>query len=211
MNKTIVFLICLVTLNKADAQGDDCNSALQLTSVSNYCSSNGTFSNVLATPSSFLNATCWGGSVTKDVWFKFTSIGTDVLFSVNGLGFDANTLKRPNLAIYQGDCNTTITEMGCFSNASTNNSTIYKGGLIIGTTYLLRVSTEPSFSGTFDICINNYTPAFAPSSDCNGAAYLCDKSPVSVGVLNGSGSIQEGNIPGTCFDIAPESNSSWFK
>jgi len=211
VNKILLFLVFFLPLNELYSQGDECSTSLQLTSLSNYCSAGATFTNVLSTQSPFSNATCWSSSVAKDVWFKFTSIGTDVLFSVNGYGYGANTLKRPNLAIYQGDCSTTINEMSCFSNVSTDNSTVYKGGLIIGTTYILRVTTETAFCGTFDICINNYTPAFEPASDCFGAAYLCDKSPVSVSVLNGSGTIQEGNIPGTCFDIAAESNSSWFK
>ncbi len=211
--KNSLLFACIISLfsttNTIFAQGDDCSSALQLTNLVNFCTSTGNYTNASSTASTLSNASCWSASVTNDVWFSFTSIGTDVLFSVNGSGFGPGTLSLPNIALYSGNCST-VNELACCS-ATANNSSVYKGGLTIGTTYYLRVSTLSGNVGTFDICINNYNPSFNPSADCSGAGYLCDKSPVSVGTLSGSGQVQEGNIAGTCFDISAESNSSWFK
>lgn len=57
----------------------------------------------------------------------------------------------------------------------------------------------------------NYSHGQTPCPDCNSAVYLCDKSLVNGNSINGYGSSQEGNINGTCFDFAGETNSSWYK
>jgi gliding motility-associated-like protein len=207
--QTILFaLVC----NYFFAQSDECATATPFTNVSNFCVSNASYSNSSATQSSNIgNASCWNTACSKDVWFSFTSVGTDVLFTVNGQQANsAATLKNPNITLYSGNCSALQEEL-CKPQSATNSSTVYKGGLILGNTYYLRISTTSANAGTFNLCINNYTPAFNPSADCVGATYLCDKSPVSVGQLSGSGATQEGNIMNTCFSTNPETNSSWYK
>jgi len=99
MKKLILFIILSTISQFTLSQGDECSTALQLTNLSNYCSSGGSYTNATATVGAFGVPTCWyptGSSAPKtDVWFKFVAIGTDVLFTVNGLNnSNGATLKN---------------------------------------------------------------------------------------------------------------------
>jgi len=188
---------------------DDCTGAIQLLDVSNFCSGPASYSNTGATASAYANATCWSAAATEDVWFSFTAIGTDVLISTTGVG-GGGTMNRPRLAIYSGACGGTITELGCDNGTNGSGSTqIYEGGLSAGTNYLVRVSTTAANEGTFEICINNYTPASQPSADCSGASYICNNNPISIASLSGPGLNQNEPEFGSCLE-GSESNSAWF-
>ena len=156
--------------------------------------------------------TCWPTSATQDVWFQFIATGTDVLISVNGSG-SGGTMVAPNIALYSGNC-TLLFELGCSPGIVGNGSTqLYEGALAPGTTYLLRVSSLPSYQGSFILCANCYTPNLNPGADCGGAAYLCNQNSVSVASLSGGGLDNDEPEVGTCLDVwgPDEGNSSWFK
>jgi gliding motility-associated-like protein len=195
------------------AQGDDCSSAIQLTNLGNYCSSSGTYTNAGSTAGTFAQAACWGSSNKNDVWFKFQSIGSDVLITIKGSGFSTGaTMKLPDIALYTGDCATQINEQACAINSNSLNSiSLYKGGMPLATTYFIRITTSSANTGKFDLCINNYTPVPNPNdpNDCDKATIVCNKDAVSVGTLNGSGSnTTEASIG--CFAASNESNSTWL-
>jgi gliding motility-associated-like protein len=206
------FIVCISLLNHSKAQGDDCATALQLTSVTNYCSGSAFFTNVGSTMSTWPNPTCFPANNTEDVWFQFTATGTDALISVGGSG-NGGTMLNPALAIYNGDCATTINEQGCNSAAGSGIVQLYEGAMIPGTVYYIRVSSRPNNEGTFELCLNNYTPSANPGADCGGAAFLCNQSPVSVGTLSGGGANNDEPESSTCLENsfgADEGNSSWF-
>jgi gliding motility-associated-like protein len=202
----------LILSSKLIAQvNDDCTGAIQLLDVTNFCSGPASYTNVGSTASAYANATCWIGGPTEDVWFSFTAIGTDVLVSTTGVG-GGGTMNRPRLAIYSGTCGGTISELGCNNGSNGSGSTqLYEGGLTAGTTYLIRVSTTNANEGTFEICINNYTPASQPSADCNGASYICSNNPISIASLSGPGVFPYQSEPelSSCLG-GTESNSAWF-
>ena len=221
--KNFLLLFSIFIVNLAFAQGDDCSNAVQLTNLANYCSTNGTYSNATATVGAFGVPTCWyptGSSAPKtDVWFKFIAIGSDVLFTVNGKNNSTNAaLENPNIALYEGDCSGTIIELKCETNYKdyiySNNVTLYKGGLKLGNTYLVRISTSQADIGKFDICVNNFTPVPNPDdpNDCNRATIICNKDATSVGKLNAAGNdaTEVDNLGCFATASAGESNSTWL-
>jgi gliding motility-associated-like protein len=206
----IVFF--LLFMGKAYGQGDDCLSATYLPNVSTFCSTNLNYTNVGATTGLTSLPTCWPSSATQDVWFQFIATGTDVLISVNGSG-SGGSMIAPNIALYTGNC-TLLFELGCSAGAIGAGSTqLYEGALSPGTTYFIRVSSLPSYQGSFILCANCYTPNINPGADCGGAAYLCNQNSVSVASLSGGGLDNDEPEPGTCLDVwgPDEGNSSWFK
>lgn len=193
-------------------QGDDCSTATQITNVLNYCSGNGVFTNVGSTPGMYGLPTCWPVNATEDVWFSFTALGTDVLISASGTG-GGGTMPQPRIALYDGICGGLLNELNCANGTPGFGTTqIYEGALVPGNTYYIRISTPQANEGSFELCINSYTPTANPGADCDGAAYLCNQNPVSVGTLSGGGLNNDEPEPGTCLDMPgpDESNSSWF-
>ena len=208
--KVILFLLVLIWfLSLPEASGQSCSNATNLPNVINYCSGNAAYTNVPAPSGTFTAASCWTTNPTQDVWFSFTATQTDVLMSVSGFGSGAGTINNPCIALYIGPCASTLTEIGC-SNGTSGTSQLYKGGLVPGTQYLIRVSSTVADKGTFKLCLNNYTPTVNPGADCNGAAYLCNKNPISVAGLSGGGTNTHEPEITSCAMGTVETNSCWY-
>jgi gliding motility-associated-like protein len=208
------FFAMFIAIIQVKAQGDDCSSAVNLPNLTKYCSNPKQFTNVTSTVGTYGVASCWPGTATYDVWFKFTAIGTDVQLSAAGGGTNG-TIKMPSIALYGGSCSGTINELAC-TKATSDVTSLYKGGLIPGTVYLVRISTTSANRGTFQFCISNYSPTVNPGADCDGAVKLCDKTVVKVAGLSGGGKNNAEIEASSCFNDATsvpatESNSSWFK
>lgn len=166
--------------------------------VSNYCSADKEFSNVAA--------------AGNDVWFQFTARAFDVNVSVSGntdgTGNLGGTMLNPVVELYLG-CNTP--QIVTSQVSSDNVTSLYKGGLIIGTVYYIRVSG--SVNGTFKLCVNNYTPIFKPGQDCSSASVLCSKETFTQTDVSGGG-MNSDEAAGTClsaFGVNSEQNSAWYK
>lgn len=212
MPKLLFYALILWIPFVALGQGDDCAQATPINNVLNYCSGNGFFSNVGATVGSYGLPTCWPANASQDVWFSFTALGTDVLLSASGIG-GGGSMGQPRLALYDGICGGNLNELNCANGTPGFGTTqLYEGALVPGNTYYIRVSTPTNNQGTFELCINSYTPTANPGADCNGAAFLCNQNPVSVASLSGGGLNNDEPEPGTCLDMPgpDESNSSWF-
>ncbi len=197
---------------------DECSNPIVLSNIANYCSGNGAYTNVGATPSSYGAATCFG-STENDVWFAFTPVATDVTVIIRGITPQApgGTLYNPQVAIYAGACGGVINQLECQSAPPhTNLVAAYEGGLVVGSTYLIRVQGAAGQTGTFQLCINNYNPPVTPTSDCPQAAILCDKSAFVVqSVIGGGQDITELDQDALCFSNGHssgnyETNSTWF-
>ena len=200
----------------AQPANDNCTNPIPITDVTSYCSPAGAFTTVTATPSGYGAANCFGAA-GNDVWFSFVPQFTDVTVIVRGATTQAagGTLRKPEIAIYFGTCGGVLNEVQC--NSSTNNDNIVEAsesGLLVGSTYLIRVQSFNNSDGTFQLCLNNYNPPVIPTSDCPTASVLCDKSPFVVQSVTGAGTnISELN-DATCFSNGSpgnfESNSTWF-
>ncbi len=216
MNRTITFccLLFIPFLAVAQPANDNCASAALLSNLSNYCSAAASYTNVAASDDGFGPATCWSGGVMNDVWFRFTATAYDVNISVSGNISGLGTLNQPQIAVYSGSCGGTINEMACASApAGQNTINLYKGGLVIGTAYLIRVDGVNGNTGTFRICINNFTPPPSTGGDCTGASELCNLDAITNPQVTGPGSNPNEGL-GTCLDGGfgnVESNSVWYK
>jgi gliding motility-associated-like protein len=215
MFKCVIYTISILSFLGSTfvfSQADECASASQLTNVSNFCSGNAFYTNVNSTASVFPQATCITGVASEDVWFSFTAIGTDILIAASGIGA-GGTMNRPRIAIYSGNCATTINQLGCANGvAGIGVTQLYQSALMPGTVYYIRISTLTNNEGTFELCVNNYTPISNPGADCNGASYLCSNNPVSVGILSGGGLNTDEPEASSCMEVPgdDEGNSSWF-
>ncbi len=200
MKKIILLYLFILAYLPGFAQApsnDNCSAseARRISNVFNYCSADQEFTTVNA--------------AGNDVWFQFTALRSDVNISVTGAGNTGGTLQAPTIDLYQS-CSAGIVS----SSITTNNvTTIYKGGLIIGNTYYFRISG--SNTGTFKLCLNNYTPILKPGQDCSTASVLCSKETFTQTDVAGPGA-NPNEAAGTClgsFDlaIASEQNSAWYK
>ena len=211
----ISFLFLFVS-NSLYAQlaNDECNGAIVIPNVIDWCSNIAEFTNETSTPSGFGPASCMPAT-TNDVWFTFTSVATDVVIVVNGNSGNASggTLGGPQVSLYTGNCNGTINEQECeIPNTGTNIVELYKGGMVIGETYFIRVQGLNNNMGTFQLCVNNFNPPVFPGSDCNTSAVLCDKTAFVIPQVIGAG--VDPNEAGSTSCLGgfnnSESNSTWF-
>jgi len=218
MRKTTLLLAFFLCAASSFAQpiNDECSSPIVLPTQLNFCSAPDAYTNVGATPSTYGAPGCFG-SVQGDVWFTFTPQATDMTITVRGATAQApgGTLQDPQVTLYFGTCGGVINELVCDASTGNNNvAEAYKGGLFVGSTYLIRVQGAGGQQGTFQICINNYNPPVEPTSDCPTASILCDKSPFVVQYVTGAGSNNGEMQDASCFfNGVPglyESNSTWF-
>lgn len=207
-------LLCAV-LAAAQPANDECNQAVQLSSVVDFCSPAGAFTNSLATNSAQERPDCFPDEPQNDVWFSFTAIATDVNIRVIGATdlSPGGTLRNPQLAIYSGTCDD-LTLLQCISdNANNHVVQTFENELDIGETYYIRVSARRQNIGSFQLCINNFNATPDPSSDCETGVVLCDKSPFTVDAVSDFGQVRDPIPDVFCAGIFPveEEQSTWFK
>lgn len=192
---------------------DDCDGAIELLDVANWCSPKAAYTSINATPSGFGSATCFDGA-GNDVWFRLTTIGSDLTILVRGNDSAApgGTMTSPQVALYAGDCSGSISQLACKKALGGQNVvSLHKGGLGLGAEYLIRVQGGGVSTGTFELCVTNFNPPAEPGQDCVTAANLCDKSTFTVQKSNGGGNVPN-EAAGTCLDIFgnTESSSTWL-
>lgn len=213
-------LLCLsfavtTTVLFAQPANDECENAIPLLDVTNWCSEIAEFTNENATESGFGAPSCFPEN-GNDVWFVFTPIATDVTITIIGNTFQGagGTLDRPELALYTGDCNGTLFEEQCESDVQGNDVIeLYKGGMAVGIPHYIRVQGRTDGTGTFELCINNYNPPVNPGSDCFTGAILCNKESFVVQAVTGAGQNPTEANDADClngFGGNVESNSTWF-
>ncbi|HRD79451.1 MAG TPA: gliding motility-associated C-terminal domain-containing protein [Saprospiraceae bacterium] len=202
---------------QAQPANDECINATPLDNVSGWCSTNGQFTTIGATPSVQTNPNCFpNNTASNDVWFSFVAQANTVNISVAGTTTinAGGTISNPQFALYSGTCGN-LTLLQCASDAMNDHIIqTFAGDLIIGQTYYIRVSARFAFRGTFRLCVNNYNEVPSPSGDCGTAVVLCDKSSFTVPKVVGTGSQNNeiGNVGcngPSC--VITESSSTWYK
>jgi gliding motility-associated-like protein len=188
----------------------NCNNAIRLTSLTNFCSPQKQYNN---NSSNTTGASNYGGcfdqgnlnNLKNETWFKFTAVGTEVSFTVKTNGADG-TIKNPNLTLHES-C--TGTPLACTKGTTNNQNVLYYSGGTTGKDYYIRVITTTGDAGTFTICIDNKTPPPNPQADCDKAVRLCDKNPVHLTGLSGTGTKTNELVLGQACVIS-ETNSCWY-
>ena len=199
MKTTALSLLLSLTyvLGFAQVTNSSCGTAKALLAQPNdfnYCSTDAEHTTV--------------GSTSGQVWFKFIASRSDVNITVVGkMNGSTATLLAPSISLYQGCSNSiysSVTHAG-------NLTTLYKGGLVIGESYSFMVSGNNT--GTFKLCINNYTPILQAGQDCGTASFLCNKQTFTQTNVSGAGT-NPNEATGTCLaspGVNSEQNSVWYK
>lgn len=214
----LLFFLLFTSISIVFAQpaNDSFEKAIPLTDPSK-CSAGAAYSNINAIDEGiFGNAPQWPGNETgRDVWFKFTASAYDLNVTVTGNstggGTTGGTLQNPLIALYTidilGNSTSFSAQVGSLS-AGTSISTYYKGGLIVGKQYYIRVSARNNNTGTFKLCIDNYFAPLKAGQDFETASILCDKRTFTESNVSGAGA-KNTESAGSC--LGTESNSVWYK
>lgn len=214
----LVGLLLFANYAHTQVENDDCETAFPIADVTNYCSptNDDNFSNIGATSSGYDASSCFSNS-GNDVWFSFIAFATDINIIIRGSTRTApgGTLSRPEATLYEGTCGGVLQELECQTDNEGNDIIeLYKGGLLLGQTYLIRVQGRGGREGTFQLCTKNFNPPTDPSSDCPEASILCDKSGFSVQKVTGAGFDRTELDDANCFSNGTttnnETNSTWY-
>ncbi len=206
---SIIIFLFLPILTFAQPANDECINAINIPNPVAYCSNAGAYTTIDATASATTPPVCWLGQI-NDVWFSFTAVASDVSVVVLGDVNNNNwgTLQFPEVAIYD-NC-TATTEISCATDATASGSVqTFATNLTVGQTYYIRVDCRVDFTGTFQLCIDNYNAPPQATSDCPIGVVLCDKSPFTVQSVVGSGSLTNELGTSTCQQV--EYASTWYK
>ena len=157
------FNICL----QGPPVNDLCAGFTTLTPGATCTTTSGTLD--LATPTIVGAAMgCVAAGTYYDVWYRFVATAVTHTITLGSLG---SSFTAPRIQIFSGNC-AALVPVGCASA-----TTLTQGGLLIGTTYYVRIANfgiNPSGTGTvanFNICL---TAAAAPPANdlCTGAISL---------------------------------------
>ncbi|MBU1371897.1 MAG: gliding motility-associated C-terminal domain-containing protein [Bacteroidetes bacterium] len=204
----LVVLIPFSVKGQKPPTNDNCSAPITLRAINGYCSQAGEYNNINATASGLDKALEWP-SAGNDVWFKFVANAYDINIDVK-TGGGLGTLSNPLVAIYTvSNCTNFNQEIGKLY-ADANQGSYYKGGLVVGQTYYIRISGGNNSTGTFQLCVDNYFPPLQPGQDFSNASLLCSKDAFTQNKVSGSG-LDNNEASGTCLSGSGEANSTWYK
>ncbi|HLF52239.1 T9SS type A sorting domain-containing protein [Flavobacterium sp.] len=150
---------------------DNCSGAIALTVNADLNCTTVTSGTVLAATASSVDATACSGTEDDDVWFSF--VATNATHRIQLLNVVGSVTDMYHSLWTGVDCNSLSLVTGSCSDSNTSNPS----GLIIGSTYYLRVNTWTATSGqnsTFDVCIG--TPPPPPGNDLIANASILTES-----------------------------------
>jgi gliding motility-associated-like protein len=166
--KNLLSLLALVFIAfNASSQSDNCVTATVLDLSSGTACANG--SNSGATSSNTLYGLCNGISV-NEVWYTYVSNG-----SQNDFQIDPGTMQDAEIVVYTGGCAGTLELCdNSAGGANLNNS----WGIPAGTQVWVGVMSSTLTDGSFELCIDSYTPPPGGGNACGGAIPVCEGTTV---------------------------------
>ena len=197
-----IFLLCLGFYSFGQVLNDDCQFASFIPDVDGYCSTAAEFTNVGAAADPNFPDICFLNYL-NGVWFSFVPKEPAINVRVFGSGIGINTMQFPKMALFSS-CGVFVT---CSPGKSQSSDEFVISNLTIGQVYYLMVESAENLEGTFQLCIDDFTPTPSPESDCDKAVVLCSKDPFSVESLNSQGN-NPNEADGSC--IGGELASSWY-
>jgi gliding motility-associated-like protein len=197
-----IYLLLLGCSLSGQVLNDDCQFATFISDVDGYCSSPAEYTNLGATADPSFPDICFL-NYTNGVWFSFIPKEPAINVRVFGSGIGINTMRFPRMALFSS-CGNFVT---CSPGKSQSSDEFVVSNLTIGQVYYLMIESAPNVEGTFQLCIDDFTPTPSPESDCDKAVVLCNKDPFSVESLNSQGD-DPNEANGSC--IGGELASSWY-
>ena len=197
-NLTLYTLVCFASVSfslkaYSQAANNTCANAVVLTPSTTCTVTTGNLQKATsASTDGEVGGSCGGAtaSTTFDVWYKFTASASTTAITISNLG----SAFTPYVEVLKGTC-------GSFSSptcnvVSTTPTRIILSGLVVGTTYYVRVYTltqgtsNPKANWNFDICIQNPPAndscsgavALTPGTTCSSTAGTLDVATVSSGL-----------------------------
>ena len=139
--------------------------AIELTDLNNWCSADGAYTTVDATPDKNKGA-AWDSGPNYNRWFKFTALTSIVTIQLK-TGAPEGNLQYPYLALWATNGTTGLASVN--RAGQYNDLTLNYSSLVPGTVYYISVDNLPGTDrrGTFKLCINNVDPT-AYYSRANG-------------------------------------------
>lgn len=211
----LLFSTFLVSLH-AQPINDECSGAITLTNIQNWCSGPAAYTTVGATLSAWSRPVCFPtGTTAPDVWFSFVPQASDLRVSVKGAAGQSpgGTLQSPQIAIYSGSCGGLILLYCASDKLGLNYVELLASGLEVGKRYFMRVSGRNDFRGTFQLCLNNFSPFLNPLADCPTGQVLCNTAPTTIDFVSGEGldANELSNVCGRTGCQPTEYQSTWLK
>lgn len=201
-----LFSLLYISVFSAFAQpaNDECANAIEITDARKYCSGNGQYNNLNASPS-FIGT-------GNDVWFKFTARNFEVKVTVNGAPTNGS-LQSPVIFLYN-ECGGTQRTVQTIQDG--NTSILTSAGLVPGNIYYIGISGANNRTGTFKLCIENYQSEIKAGQDFSGASLICSIESIIREVNISGAGLRPNEALGSCLDVQPgigfsETNSAWYK
>lgn len=164
----LLFQLPLISL--AQVTNDECDGAILIEEVTNFCSAESAYSNINA-QQEISSTSCFSAN-GKDVWFRFRAVERGLRLSIRGNG-QGGTLNQPELQLFNtGQCADVLEVITCVPGNISQIAAVDVNVLIPGNTYLFRVHGKNDATGEFQICLDNYAP---PENDlCSNPLVLPD-------------------------------------
>ncbi len=205
----LIAVLCLLSsASYGQAANDECFTALHLGSIQAFCSDPDQLHNNTATPSANPRPGCWVDA-QHDVWVSFVPTAPAIFIQLIGQQLISdNMIRDPQVALYEGPCSI-LSIVGCSAMITGPNiAELTINGLTIGQPYYLRIDANNGDIGTYQLCIESFTPVSAPNSDCEEGVILCSKESFFVEHLSGAGNNQS-ELDASC--MMEEFASVWYR
>lgn len=195
--KTGTFDLCVKTV--VIPVNNECTSAINLTVQPVLLTGVFTFGSTVDATTSAQATSCSNGQ-DDDVWYQFTATQANMQVVLQN-----GTLGQSRIVVYSGNCGSLVL-VKCQIAADARDNWVKLTGLVVGSTYLIRVysASTSSLQGSFSIMV---TSQFNPpvNDDCSGAITLTPSATYAP-------------IPGTLIDASPSNNNTcgagidvWYK
>lgn len=191
--------------------GNNCDDAVLLDDVLNWCSDTAAFNNTGAlVDMNVPQPNCWP-TLNNDIWFTFKAVTENASISVVGFGniFSGGTMLNPQMVLYTGVCGA-LEAVACVSDVFNDGFIqINAEGLIIDQSYFLRIDDRIGNTGTFQVCID-HSIEFVDNEypDCEEAFDVCSNASYQFSSTVGIGNVND-NVGETC--VQAEFSPTWFR
>ncbi len=201
---TFYLVIIFTGLGQTQNKHDECSNSFFINNARDWCSDTLQFNNQATSPSSNSYSACYD-DIGNDIWLSFDGVASDVIIIIT-----PESGHTVSASLYDGECNNLLEILCQEQIAGDNYLWMYKGGMIQGHKYLLRIESKDPDPFAFTVCLNNYFSPAKAGSDCSNANLLCSKEGFVVNSVIGFGTQEELSAI-SCFVNTTESNSIWFK
>lgn len=162
MKKILSTLAVAVVSTLTIAQSDNCATATAINLTNGSACVNGTTVN--ATSSNTLYGGC-NAAPANEVWYTYVTTGSQNDFVIN-----PGTMTNAEIVVYTVSCNGLLE----FCDAVVGGASINQSwGIPPGTQVWIGVMSNGGNQGTFELCVDSYTPPPGGGNACGGAIPVC--------------------------------------